>query len=156
MHAHEQRPKLNKSILWWSRIHWDIIYYVSFSWGMLTPSPTWKSCQAVAIHICAEHSEGEKATTEEECERSKWGGDPAEKEWGAWERLERVKHWKPCGTIIQACSDFIKREIVKEVKRRKDNRGEMAEWARYTCHQGLVVSSPHTLIHPLIASISLA
>lgn len=32
----------------------------------LTPSPTWKSCQAVAIHICVELSEGETASAEEE------------------------------------------------------------------------------------------
>lgn len=33
---------------------------------MLTPSPTCKSCQAVAIHIDAALGEGETATTEEE------------------------------------------------------------------------------------------
>ena len=40
---------------WGSCIYADIIYYGVF-WGMFTPSPTWMSCQAVAIDIQAQSS----------------------------------------------------------------------------------------------------
>lgn len=37
---------------------------------MFTPSPTWMSCQAAAIDIHTEHSEGEKAATERKWEKA--------------------------------------------------------------------------------------
>lgn len=60
----------------------------------------------------AELGEGETATAEEQPGEAKKEPSPVEES----VRRER-KRWKPPETITQPCSDFIKRQNVKEVKR---------------------------------------
>lgn len=79
----------------------------------LTPSPTWTSCQAVALHIRAELTEGEMAIAKEEPSNANERPIPQKR---ALRRERKCR--KPPGTIIQPCSDIIKRHSVKEVKRR--------------------------------------
>lgn len=69
----------------------DIVLLSRLLESCLTPSPTWKFCQAVAIHIRAELSEGETQTAEDELEEAKEEPIPRKREQKRW-KTSRNNH----------------------------------------------------------------
>lgn len=117
--------------------HLQCFFFFFFFWGMFTPSPTWMSCQAAAIDIHIEHSEGEKATTgkksmEEQMRRC--CGKETESRSG--ESLSRVKQWRQrMGNNHPSGSEFIKSERMCEKWEDGTMTGEEQENELSTCQR---------------------
>lgn len=118
-----------------------------------TPSPTWMSCQAVAIDIHRERSKGEKAATEK-----KWEEEANEEEMQQKrDRVRKQREWNgedtKWGAIIQLVVSFSNVRECEKSENREWWQGKRRRMSSLPVSaQSRVVSYTHTPTHPLNAS----